>query len=140
MDRINNYTLKSNRQMSVSFDGGTLSSDSGLLLVKEFMDAMGFNEILRYRFHTLDSSIRFHTDYKNLLQTIYQIIGAYFADDRADDLQGDPIFLACLEKGKLASQPTLSRFFNRMEETTLKQFEQINKLMRKAVYTVLLAS
>ena len=43
---------------------------------------------------------------------------------------------AILEKEALASQPTLSRFFNRMDETTLGQFNQILRELRKVVYSI----
>ena len=46
------------------------------------------------------------------IQMIYQIISAYFEDDRADELTLDPVFNAILEKNTLASQPTLLRLFN----------------------------
>ena len=52
---------------------------------------------------------------------IYQIISAYFEDDCADELTIDPVFNAILEKNSLASQPTLSRFFNRMDADTRRR-------------------
>lgn len=79
------------------------------------------------RFKTNDKSVRFHKDDENLMQIIYQIISAYFEDDCADELTLDPVFNAILEKDALVSQPTLSRFFNRMSEDTLIQFDDIDK-------------
>ena len=35
MDILNTLTLKSNRLIKINFDGGDLSSDAGLLLIKE---------------------------------------------------------------------------------------------------------
>lgn len=58
---------------------------------------------------------------------IYMIIAGYFADDASDELTNDPVFKAVLEKDALASQPTISRFFNRMAEDTLKQFLTIRR-------------
>ena len=49
----------------------------------------------------------------------YQLIAAYFEDDCADELTNDPIMTEILEKDALPSQPTLSRFFNRMDDNTL---------------------
>ena len=49
-----------------------------------------------------------------LLQMIYMIMAGYFEDDASDELTKDPVFKAVLEKSALASQPTVSRFFNRM--------------------------
>ncbi|MDE7248912.1 MAG: IS1380 family transposase, partial [Lachnospiraceae bacterium] len=57
-------------------------------------------------------------------------------DDCADELTLDPVFKAVLEKSSLASQPTLSRFFNRMGEDTLKQFDDIDKSLRDVIYSI----
>ena len=42
MDILNTLTLKNNRQIKINFDGGDLSSDAGLLLIKEFAAKIGF--------------------------------------------------------------------------------------------------
>lgn len=70
------------------------------------------------------------------MQMIYQIISAYFEDDCSDELTLDPVFNAILEKNGLASQPTLSRFFNRMGEDTLMQFDDIDKSLRDIIYSI----
>ena len=70
------------------------------------------------------------------MQMIYQIISAYFEDDCSDELTLDPVFNAILEKNSLASQPTLSRFFNRMGEDTLMQFDDIDKSLRDIIYSI----
>ena len=67
---------------------------------------------------------------------IYQIISAYFKDDCADELTFYPLFNAILEKDSLASQPTLSRFFNHMDENTLLQFDDIDKSLRDIIYSI----
>lgn len=58
------------------------------------------------------------------MQIIYQIIASYFEDDCADELTNAPVLTAILEKEGLASQPAILRFFNRMDEDTLKQLDQ----------------
>ena len=67
---------------------------------------------------------------------IYMIMVGYFEDDASDELTKDPIFKAVLEKSALASQPTVSRFFNRMDEDTLKQFQEISRILRKRIYSI----
>lgn len=79
---------------------------------------------------------RIHTDSDNLMQMLYQIIAAYFEDDRADELTNDPVLTSILEKEVLASQPTLSRFWNRMDNGTLTQLDSINAKMRDIVYSI----
>lgn len=75
-------------------------------------------------------------DQENLLQMIYMIIAGYFQDDASDELTNDPAFKSVLEKNALASQPTVSRFFNRMDEDTLNQFLVIGRVLRKKIYSI----
>ena len=67
---------------------------------------------------------------------IYIIIGDYFEDDASDELTNDPVFKSVLEKDALASQPTVSRFFNRMDEDTLNQFLAITRVLRRKIYSI----
>ena len=137
MSIVNTFSLQSNRQIKINFDGGDLSSDAGLLLIKEFISRLGIERILNRSFKTDDSAVfRYHTDRDNLLQMIYMIMAGYFEDDASDELINDPVFKAVLEKSALASQPTVSRFFNRMDEDTLKQFQEISRILRKRIYSI----
>ena len=137
MSIVNTLALESNRQIKINFDGGDLSSDAGLLLIKEFVSNLGIDKFLGRNFKTNDSAaFRFHTDRDNLLQMIYMIIAGYFEDDASDELTNDPVFKAVLDKAALASQPTISRFFNRMDEETLNQFLDISRILRKKIYSV----
>lgn len=136
MDILNTLTLKCNRNIKINFNGGDLSSDAGLLLIKEFAAKIGFTKLIQKKFKTNDKSIRFHKDDENLMQMIYQIISAYFQDDCADELRSDPVFTSLLEKDGLASQPTLSRFFHRMDKDTLAQFDEIDKILRDIIYSI----
>ena len=137
MDILNTLALESNRQIKINFDGGDLSSDAGLLLIKEFVSKLGIDKIISRAFKTYDSALfRYHTDKENLLQMIYMIIAGYFEDDASDELTNAPVFKAVLDKDALASQPTVSRFFNRMDEDTLNQFLSIGKILRKEVYSI----
>ena len=137
MSIVNTFSLQSNRQIKINFDGGDLSSDAGLLLIKEFISKLGIERLLNRSFKTNDSAVfRYHTDRDNLLQMIYMIMAGYFEDDASDELTKDPIFKAVLEKSALASQPTVSRFFNRMDEDTLKQFQEISRILRKRFYSI----
>lgn len=137
MSIVNTFSLQSNRQIKINFDGGDLSSDAGLLLIKEFISKLGIERLLNRSFKTNDSAVfRYHTDRDNLLQMIYMIMASYFEDDASDELTKDSVFKAVLEKSALASQPTVSRFFNRMDEDTLKQFQEISQILRKRIYSI----
>ena len=82
MHGLNDTALESNKYMKINFDGGDLSSDAGLLLIKEFVCKLGFDKILKSEFKTNDSAMfRIHKNHENLWQMVYQILGAYFEDD-----------------------------------------------------------
>ena len=137
MNSLRDTALECNPYLKINFDGGDLSSDAGLLLIKEFAEKVGLVKLIYRLFKTNDTATsRIHIDPDNLLQMIYQTIAAYFEDDCSDELTVDPVFTAILGKSALASQPTISRFYNRMDETTLEQFIQINKAMRDIVYAI----
>ena len=137
MSIVNTLALESNRQIKINFDGGDLSSDAGLLLIKEFISKLGIDTLLEKAFKTSDPALfRYHSDPKNLLQMIYMIIAGYFEDDASDELTNDPVFKSVLEKDALASQPTVSRFFNRMDEDTLNQFLAIARVLRRKIYSI----
>lgn len=137
MNSLATKTLESNNYFKINFTGGDLSSDAGLLLLKEFVCKIGLENLIKQQFKTNDTSTsRKHTDDKNLMQMIYQILSAYFTDDSADELTIDPVFKAILDKNSLASQPTISRFINRMDEDTLKQFNNILLTLREYIYSM----
>ena len=134
---VSGVALESNKNLYVNFEGGNLSSDAGLLLMKEFYRKFSVDSLVKRVFHTTDPGhIRQHKDHENLLQMLYQITAAYFQDDHADALKRDPVITAAVGKKELASQPTLSRFHNRMDEHTLAQLEEIQKTLRRRMYSV----
>ena len=137
MSSLNHTALESNRRFKINFDGGDLSSDSGLLLIKEFMSKLHFDKLISKRFDTDGRNAgRTHKDEDNLQQVMYQILAAYFEDDCADELTNDPVMTAILSKEALASQPTLSRFYNRLDDATLQQLDALMHEMRKVVYRI----
>lgn len=137
MNILNTISLESNKRVKINFTGGDLSSDAGLLLIKEFATKTGLIRLIEELFKTNGTSWRqHHKDSENLLQMIFQIIAGYFEDDCADELTYDPVFTEILQKSHLASQPTISRFWNRMDETTLEQLNEINACMRDVIYSI----
>lgn len=137
MNILNTTPLESNKRVKINFAGGDLSSDAGLLLIKEFASKTGLIRLVKDLFKTNDTAQnRHHEDSENLLQMLFQIIAGYFEDDCADELTNEPVFTEILQKDRLASQPTISRFWNRMDETTLGQLSEINSRMRDTIYSI----
>lgn len=137
MSILQSHTLNCNKQFKINFGGGELSSDSGILLIKDFAEKSGFEDLVRKKFKTHDTAaFRFHTDAENLMQVIYQTEAGYYRDDCSDELRHDPVMTAAVGTDVLASQPSISRFFNRMDKYTLQQLTDIMRAYRKTVYSI----
>ena len=99
MSIVNTFSLQSNRQIKINFDGGDLSSDAGLLLIKEFVSKLGIDTAFKHSsFKTNDSAV--YSDIIRirdnlLLVMIYMIMAGYFEDDASDELTNDPVFKVC---------------------------------------------
>ncbi|EPN9378939.1 IS1380 family transposase [Enterococcus lactis] len=119
-----------NSKLVVNHTGGNLSTDSGLILVKEFMDSIGFSKLAAHFLTFQDNrSYWIHDNISLLEQLLFQLIGGYPADSSANSLKEDPVFQLVLEKEAIASQASLSRFWDRMSETTISQFQTLNQAM-----------
>jgi len=112
------------RKLVVDFAGGTLTTDAGLLLVREFDEQLGLSADVvgrlsdprdaRYVTHDLDALVR---------QRLYQIAAGYEDVNDADRLRHDPTFQVVAADGRtaLGSQPTLSRLENAIEWPTIQR-------------------
>ena len=102
MSIVNTLPLKSSREIKINFDEGDLSSDAGLLLIKEFVSKPSIDKLFGQSFKTNVSALfRYHTDKEKLLQMIYMIIVCYFEDNSSNELTNDPVFKAVLNKDTL---------------------------------------
>ena len=78
-----------------------------------------FNEDRRYWLHD---------NHKILKQLLFQIIAGYKADLSAENiLQHDPLLQALSTDEVWASQPSISRFFDRITEQTIEDFQTLNQ-------------
>jgi DDE family transposase len=105
-------------KLVVDFAGGTLTTDAGLLLVREFDEQLGLSGDVvdritdardaRYVTHELDALVR---------QRLYQVAAGYEDVNDADRLRHDPTFQIVAADGRtpLGSQPTLSRLENAID-------------------------
>ena len=61
---VNGIALESNKKFRVNFNGGQLTSDSGLLLLKEFYYKFGLEELIQEEFHTSDCKCYYKSEPK----------------------------------------------------------------------------
>lgn len=120
--------VKFNANITVSHTGGRLSSDSGLVLVKEVMDTFQFSDLAKSLLDIKDNRAYFtHDNLAILEQLIMQLIAGYSADSSANLLRQDPVFQAVLGKKELASQSSISRFLDRFTEKNVGQLQALNQ-------------
>lgn len=136
MATLPQITLDFNRQIKLSNDGGSLSSDTGEFIFREFDEKLGFSETLAKHLRLNDQRAYFtHSNETLLRQKIYQMIAGYSEDDAADQLTNDPVFTQILGTPLLASQPSLSRFFKRFDPSSIEQLERANQELLDKVHT-----
>jgi hypothetical protein len=132
---VNKNTTKSNKNKQLlfsfnqsavaDFKGGKISSDGGLVLLREFDDKISFIKGLNKRINDpRNPFFIIHEQEELLRQRIFQIALGYEDADDSDLLRLDPLFQVSVKNGKkavdeLASQPTITRMENRVCEKDL---------------------
>ena len=93
-----------NPKIHISHTGGELSTDAGLILIKELMVKLGFSQLVD-QLVTFDDQRHYyrHSNFQLLEQVILQLIAGYEADLAAKHLRHDPIFKLLLGQPQLAS-------------------------------------
>ncbi len=119
------------RAVDLDFDGGLLSSDGGLVLLNDPDDQLGLTRDLAAVLRDPRDPRRVDFTLHDLLkQRVLQIAAGYEDANDANTLRHDPIFKVLLgrlpESGPaLASQPTISRFENRVSRTELYRLARV---------------
>src|SRR6266516_3981556 len=119
------------KPVELDFDGGPLSSDAGLVLLKAIDDQLGLTRALAAVLADSRDARRIHFTSEDLLkQRIFQIAAGYEDANDANTLRHDPIFKLLLDRlpetgAPLASQPTRSRFENRVSRPELSRLSLV---------------
>jgi hypothetical protein len=113
------------KSVELDFDGGRLSSDAGVVLLKDIDDQLGLTRALAAVLSDPRDAGRIHFTPEDLLkQRVFQIAAGYEDANDSNTLRDDPIFKLMLDRlpesgAPLASQPTISRFENRVSRPQL---------------------
>src|SRR5437773_4172806 len=117
--------------VALDFEGGRLSSDAGLILLKDVDDQLGLTRALAAVLADARDARRIHFTLEDILkQRVLQIAAGYEDANDANTLRHDPIFKLLLNRlpetgAPLASQPTLSRFENSVSRTELYRMARV---------------
>lgn len=113
------------KEVACRFDGGDLTSDAGLLLLREADRKVGLTDRMAAAIRDgRQQSKVVHTIQEMLQERVYAIAAGYEDADDLDDLGKDPALKASCERlpesdGPLASQPTISRLENAVSRSEL---------------------
>ncbi len=119
------------KKVILDYDGGSLSSDSGALILREIAQETGIFKAIANIIDDLREIHKIkHTLLELLTQRICQICCGYDDANDSNELRQDPIFKMIVgrapESGKpLASQPTFSRLENSISQNINDQLEQL---------------
>ena len=119
----NQLTLGFQPKIVLDFNGGEITSDSGLLLLRQFDAQLALTQRLTGLFNDRRNALFIeHHTHEMLCQRIYQIAAGYEDCNDTDALRCDPTFQTIVGKSDpLASQPTLSRLENQADEPTIER-------------------
>jgi hypothetical protein len=117
--------------VEAEFDGERVCSDGGLLLLRKADQRLDLTELAALCFaDKRRPDLVKHNNLQMLRQRVYAIAAGYEDCNDANFLATDPMHQLALgfrpdQKRRLASQPTLSRFENSVDEVTLKALQKL---------------
>jgi hypothetical protein len=121
----------SNKKIEADFNGGEVSSDAGLFFLREVENRIGLirkmTDSLRDRRHP--GYVK-HQLLELFKQRVFQISCGYEDGNDSNELREDPVMKIACERlpdddPALASQPTISRFENRVSRTDLYRIAEV---------------
>jgi hypothetical protein len=120
----------SGKKVTADFTGGDVTSDIGVMAIREIAKKIGIIEQLAKAIHDeRHQSYVKHEIIELLTQRIFQIICGYEDANDANDLRIDPGFKASCGKlpsdDDLASQPTITRFENSISTKDLYRIAEV---------------
>jgi hypothetical protein len=109
---------------------GQLSSDAGLLPVRQFDQRVGLTRAFAEALDDpRDPDLTEHTFREMVRARVYGILAGYFDQNDHDTLRADPVFKLLADRSPedddLASQPTLSRFENAISIKSRKRLRDL---------------
>jgi hypothetical protein len=109
---------------------GQLSSDAGLLPIREFDERVGLTHTFAEALDDpRDPDLTEHTFQEMVRSRVYGILAGYEDQNDHDTLRHDPVFKLVADRSpeddELASQPTLSRFENAISIKSLQRLRDV---------------
>lgn len=125
------FSFYPHKEVVVDFGGGDITSDAGLITMREFDKQLGLTKDMgRCVYDRRFQNLIHHEQLAMLRQRLFQIIAGYEDADDCDLLRHDPVMKLAANKAHLsdplASQPTMCRLENGVG---WEEIESLNNLM-----------
>src|SRR5215212_2402960 len=116
--------------IQIEVSDAPLTSDAGLLPLRQFDERIGLTAQFAAVLHDpRDPDLIEHSFLEMVRMRIFGILAGYEDQNDHDTLRTDPVFKLIADRSPadddLASQPTLSRFENRINIASLKRLRQV---------------
>ena len=119
MSNKNTVFYRGKTEVSIDFSAGEISSDGSVILLEKLERK---NKLLRHFSKFIpdnrDPLRTIHKIEKLLKQRVFSLMQGYEDTNDVNYLKNDPLYKDVLD-GDMASQPTLSRFENSMDKTSI---------------------
>jgi hypothetical protein len=115
-------------KLITQFDGGTLTTDAGLVLIREFDERLRLSgAVARAMSDARTAKRTHHSMLACVRQRLFQIVGGYEDANDATFLRHDPTLQAVAARPGhvLASQPTLSRLENAADWSSIERLKRL---------------
>jgi hypothetical protein len=127
------FSFYQHKQLVADFKGGEISSDTGLLAVRQLDERLGWLAEAASLINDPRRQDRTELDILSLLrQRVFALVGGYEDQNDHDRMRSDPVLKLTCDRGPeddpLASQPTLSRFEN---WPSAREVARLNRLLVK---------
>jgi len=128
------FSFRHDREICLDFEGGEITSDAGLVALREFDHRIGFTESLVACLHDdRHPSYVTHELVQLIIQRVYGIVAGYEDQNDAEKLRHDGLFQILAGKDELGedlgSQPTISRLEN---SVSAREVGALNELLTES--------
>ena len=134
MQKSTTHSFNFSNKIELNFEGGELSSDTGLLLFHEFCVQIGVPKLFKELFPENREGDFTHQKPYILYQELIRIMGGYPSNNAAKDLQFDPTFREI--HGKIASPSTCCRLEKTFDKKDLKNFQRLQTQLIDYAYGI----
>lgn len=115
-------------KLNISHTDVELSNNAGLVLIKEIMHKLDFSTLAQKLVQFKDQRHYYHHSKISLLkQLLLQKVARFATDCVANSLRFDPVFNLLLDTSALASQASISRYWQCFDGTTIASLQVLNQ-------------